>query len=128
MDQLLQGLFSNLGASQPAPPLPPALEMLRSIGDEQTFMRVSGFALVAFLLTSMVNMAQEYKAQLASCPSVRASTWKKVETKSSSSEAVAVPNNGAEIAAAAHKSQPGLNAPPANVSASPICCGLNSSS
>jgi hypothetical protein len=51
MDQLLQGLFSNLGASQPEPPLPPALEMLRSIGDEQAFMRVSGFALVAFLLT-----------------------------------------------------------------------------
>ena len=51
MDQLLQGLFSNLGASQPEAPLPPALEMLRSIGDEQAFMRVSGFALVAFLLT-----------------------------------------------------------------------------
>jgi hypothetical protein len=128
MDQLLQGLFSNLGASQPEPPLPPALEMLRSIGDEQTFMRVSGFALVAFLF-DVVNIAQEYKSQLASCPSVRASTWKKLETKSSSSEAVAEPNSGAEIAAAAaHKSQPALNAPPANVYTSPICCGLNSSS
>jgi hypothetical protein len=50
MDQLLQGLFSNLGSSQPEPPLPAALEMLRSIGDEQTFMRVSALALLPYLL------------------------------------------------------------------------------
>jgi hypothetical protein len=41
MDQLLQGLFSNIGINPPEPALPPALEMLRSIGDEQTFMKVS---------------------------------------------------------------------------------------
>lgn len=40
MDQLLHSLFSNLAVNQPEAPLPPALEMLRSIGDEQTFMRV----------------------------------------------------------------------------------------
>ena len=45
MDQFLQGIFSNLGSNQPEAPLPPALEMLRSIGDEQTFMRVSSFVL-----------------------------------------------------------------------------------
>jgi hypothetical protein len=45
MDQFLQGIFSNLGSNQPEAPLSPALEMLRSIGDEQTFMRVSSFVL-----------------------------------------------------------------------------------
>jgi hypothetical protein len=45
MDHFLQGIFSNLASNQPEAPLPPALEMLRSIGDEQTFMRVSSFLL-----------------------------------------------------------------------------------
>jgi hypothetical protein len=52
MDQLFQGLFSNLGTNQPEPPLPPTLEMLRSISDEQTFMKVNLVCLSDFVLNA----------------------------------------------------------------------------